>query len=304
LLGLAVALLLVFRRIVRPRLEVTWRTWLPLMQTAAPVGVAVVFGLVLSRIDTAMLAAFKSRTVVGNYGAAYRLFEAPLLVSFGVTAAVYPVFSRLTASTVPPVGVVFGRAVKLAVALTLPVAVGAAILSGPVIELLYGSSFDAAGGALTLLAPALALFPIGYLAAYLLVSQGRQRVLSVVYGLVAAENILANFVLIPLLSLKGAALGTSVSQLLQTAALVYYARQAAGAVDWPRVLGGTVVASVLAGGAMALLRDNLGAAIGAGAAIYIVALMVFEQLAFPQDARALWAFVRRRNADLAVRRRA
>lgn len=293
MLGLALALLLVLRRIVRPRLEVTWRTWWPLMQTAAPVGVAVVFGLVLSRIDTAMLAAFKSKIVVGNYGAAYRLFEAPLLLSFGVTAAVYPVLSRLTRSTVPPVGVIFERAVKLAVALTSPIAVGAAILSGPVIELLYGDSFDAAGGALALLAPALALFPIGYLAAYLLVSQGRQRILSLVYGLVAAENILANVVLIPLFSLKGAALGTSVSQLLQTAALVYYAGQVAGAIDWPRMLGGTVVASVLAGAAMALLRGNLAAAIGVGAAIYVVALLVFEQLVFPQDAGALWNFVRR-----------
>ena len=239
-----------------------------------------------------MLAAFKSKTVVGNYGAAYRLFEAPLLLSFGVTAAVYPVLSRLTRTTVPPVGFIFGRAVKLAVALTLPIAVGAAILSGPVIELCTAtpSSRPAERSGCS---PALALFPIGYLAAYLIVSQGRQRILSLVYGLVAAENILANVVLIPLFSLKGAALGTSVSQLLQTAALVYYAGQVAGAIDWPRILGGTVVASVLAGAAMALLRGNLAAAIGVGAAIYVIALLVFEQLVFPEDAGALWAFVRR-----------
>src|SRR5439155_26682809 len=121
--------------------------------------------------------------------------------------------------------------------------------------------------------------------------QSRQRVLSFVYGFVAAENILANLVLIPLWSLKGAALGTSVSQLLMTATLVYFARRETGPIDWPRILAGTVVASILAGAAIAVLRGNLEVAIGAGAAIYTGTLLVFEQLVFPEDAGALWAFM-------------
>ena len=50
--------------------------------------------MILFRIDTVMLAAYESDAVVGNYGAAYRLFESTLFLSWAVGAAVYPVYSR------------------------------------------------------------------------------------------------------------------------------------------------------------------------------------------------------------------
>jgi hypothetical protein len=75
--------------------------------------------------------------------------------------------------------------------------------------------------------------------------------------------------------------------------LVYYARRETGSIDWQRILAGTVVASILAGAAMAVLRGDLAVAIGVGAAIYAGTLLVFEQLVFPEDAGALWAFMRR-----------
>ena len=80
------------------------------MRAALAIGLAGVFAVVLFRIDTAMLAAFEPKDVVGDYGAAYRLLEATLFVAWSVGAAVYPVFSRLTATSDPPVGLVFERA--------------------------------------------------------------------------------------------------------------------------------------------------------------------------------------------------
>ena len=126
-----------------------------------------------------MLAAFEPKDVVGDYGAAYRLLEATLFVAWSVGAAVYPVFSRLTTTSDPPVGLVFERSLKLSIALTLPLAAGALVLAGPLIELLYGSSYESAETALRLLTPAIALYPVCYLTGYLLVSQDRQRVLTV-----------------------------------------------------------------------------------------------------------------------------
>ena len=185
-----------------------------------------------------MLAAFEPKDVVGDYGAAYRLLEATLFVAWSVGAAVYPVFSRLTTTSVPPVGLVFERGVKLSIALTLPLAAGALVLAGPLVEVLYGSSYENAETALRLLAPAIALYPVCYLTGYLLVSQDRQRVMTWVYGLVALENVLANLVLIPWLSLDGAALGTSISQLLVAVALVAFARRTIGRIRWGRIAGG------------------------------------------------------------------
>ena len=291
--ALAFALGLLFRRIVRPRLKLDPKAWGPLMRAAIPFGIASVAGLVLFRIDMGMLAGFKPASAVGNYGAAYRLFEATLFLSWSVSAAVYPVFSRLGPTTDPPVGLVLERALKLLTALTLPLAVGAAILAPAVIRLVYGDQYDAAVTALRLLAPAIALYAATYIPAGFLVAQRRERVVTTVYVLVAAENVLLNFVLIPRWSLDGAAAGTSISQVLAAALLVYYAAQTVGGVAWRRMVAGPVFAAVLAGLAMALFRASLGAAVGIGAAVYLAALLAFEKITFPEDARVLVDLARR-----------
>lgn len=293
-LGFVLAFWFLVRKIARPRLEVEPRRWSPLMRASLAIGLAGVFAIVLFRIDTAMLAAFEPKDVVGDYGAAYRLLEATFFVAWSVGAAVYPVFSRLTTTSEPPVGFVYQRSLKLAIALTLPLAAGGLVLAGPLVQLLYGSSYEEAETALRLLTPAIALYPICYLTGYLLVSQDRQRVLTWVYGLVALENILANFVLIPWLSLNGAALGTSISQLLVAVAFVGFALRTAGKIEWGRIAAGPVVATLLAAGTMAALRDELGLAVPAGTAVYLVALLLFERSVFPEDARAVLGLLPRR----------
>lgn len=296
LLGFALALFALFRYVERPNLALDFRSWLPLFRAAAPVGLVGVFAATLFRADLTMLAFFKSKDVVGEYAASYRLLEATLFLSWSVNAAVYPVFSRLTRTTATPVGDVFERAIKLAVALTMPLAVGAAVLADPLVRLVFGPEYEEAGRALMLLAPTIALYPVAFIAATLLVAQSRHRPLSIVFGLVAAENILLNLVLIPSFSLYGAAVGTSISQLLLTIPVVVLALRAAGSIQWSRTLAGPLLASMVAGAVMLALADFLLAAVTAGSAAYLVTLMAWERIMNPQDADAIWAFLRRRKA--------
>jgi O-antigen/teichoic acid export membrane protein len=282
--GFLLALQLLLSRIARPTLRIEPRRWWPLMKAAAAIGLAGVFAVVLFRVDMTMLAAFKSAAVVGHYGASYRLLEATLFISWSVSSAVYPVFSRLSPVSEPPVGFVYERGVKLGLALTLPLAVGAAVLAGPLVQLLYGDEYADSADALRLLAPAIALYPVTYVTGSLLVSQNRQRVMLFTYAIVAAENIALNLVLIPWLSLNGAALGTSISTALVAVGLVAFARYR---VDWARVLGGPVLASAAAAVVMFLLRDDLAPAVAAGALVYLAVLFLFERRIFPDDARAV-----------------
>lgn len=294
-LGLVVAVGLVFRYIARPRLQLRPRMWWPLLRAALPVGLLAVSMTALVRADTTMLAFFESDDVVGNYGAAYRVFEVTFFLSWSVSEAVYPVLSRLTRTSEPRVGLVYERAIKLVVALTLPLALAVAILAEPLVELLYGPAFDEAGRALALLAPAIALYPVAYVTAYLLLSQDRQRALTLTYALVALENVLANLVLIPAFSLNGAAAGASVSFLLLVVPLTALALGTAGRVDWVRMLSGPLVGGALAAGALILLADEPAAAAAAGALAYVTALVAWERSLYPDDARVAWRFVRRQR---------
>jgi len=292
-LAFALSLFFVHRRITPLSWRLDLHRWKPLMVAALPVGLFTVFGVTLFRVDTAMLAAYRPASVVGNYGVAYRLFETTLFLSWAVGAAAYPVLSRLTRDTDPPVGSVWERSVKGVVTLALPLAVAAALLAGPLIDLLYGHGFPQAPNALVLLAPTIALYPLAYICGTLLLAQDRTRVLSISYGVIAAQNILGNLILIPRYSLNGAALGTTISQLLLTSWLLVYAVRTTGPVRWKRMLAGPAVASGVAAVAMLPFREH-AAAFLLGAAAYVAALAVFERVFFPEDAHATLMLIRRR----------
>jgi O-antigen/teichoic acid export membrane protein len=292
-LALALALAVLARRVVRPRAAVDRGAWWPLMRVALPVGVATVFGTILFRVDIAILALFASDAVVGHYAGAFRLFEATLFLSWSIGTATYPVFSRLTRRSAPPAGLVFERSLKLVVAATLPLALGAAVLAEPVITLFYGSEFEPGAVALSLLAPAIALYPIAHIAGALLVAQDRQLAVAVVFGFVATQNLVGNLILIPLFSLEGAAVETSITQLLLTIAFVALTTRTVGSLDWFRILAGPAIAGAAAAAMMLALSHVFPAAIATAAAAYALTLFVFERLTYPEDARTLSRFIRR-----------
>lgn len=293
LLALALAVAFLRRRVVRPRLRVEAGRWLPLMRTAAPVGFANVFSTTLFRIDTALLALLTTNAVVGDYGAAYRLFEATLFFTWSVSSVTYPLFSRLAAGEAA-LTFVKERALKLGLVPTVPLAVGALVLGGPVITLLYGNEFEEAGTALMLLAPAIALYPVEHVASAMLIAQDRQRIVAVVLGAVAAANVALNLVLIPLFSLNGAAAATSLSELGLTAAFLIFARRLTGPLDWLRVASGPALGGLAAGVVMLVLRDHVLVAVAAGALAYVLVLALWERRRFPEDARAVSDFILRR----------
>jgi O-antigen/teichoic acid export membrane protein len=299
ILALVLSLSLVERRVVRVGFHPTPARWGRLMRAAVPIGLTTVFWTVLSRVDTSMLAAYRSDAVVGNYGAAYRLLESTLFLSWSVGSAVFPVLSRLGRATSPPAGLVYERSVKLLLSLTVPLAVGAAVLADGVIEMLYGPGFSSAADALRLLAPAIALYPVSYVAGILLISQDRQVATTITYGVIAAENVLLNLALIPRFSLYGAAAGTSISELLIVAALVWAAAGPAGPVRWGRATAGPLVAGAAAAVTMFALRGvGVVPAALAGSTIYALALLGFERLSYPGDLRSLREIVRGRSGAL------
>jgi O-antigen/teichoic acid export membrane protein len=293
-LAFALAAGFFFGAVARPRLQMEPRGWWPLMRQAFPIGIGTVFATTLFRIDAAILALFVTNAVVGDYGAAYRLFEATLFITWSVGTAVFAAFARLGPDQKAELRRLQEYALKLAVAATLPIAVAALVLGTGIVVLVYGSAFEEGGAALTLLAPAIALHPIEHLLAGMLLVQHRQNLVAMLVGVVALGNIVANLALIPVLSLHGAALVTSLSEAALVAGTILAARRLTGGLDWLRIAAGPGVAAALAGIAMLALSRWLLIALVVGPVVYVVTLVVWERRRFPEDARVL--------SDLLLRR--
>jgi O-antigen/teichoic acid export membrane protein len=284
---------LMFRKIARPRLQVDVRGALAVTRTAVPVGLGIVAYLVLSRIDTTMLEIFKPASEVGQYGAAYRLLETTAFVAWSVNTAVLPTMSRLSPSSEPPVGFVYERALKLVLAITVPLAVGAAILSGPIVGLLYGAEYHRAGDALLILAPTIMLFPVSSLSCQLFYSQDTRRVVGVTYAAVLVQNVVWNLIMIPRYSLYGAAAGTSLSEILIASTLMLLSRPLYGQLHVLRIIAGPLLGSAAAGAVMALFTPSLGLAVPLSIVCYLLVFLGFERLAFPDDLAVITQFATR-----------
>jgi O-antigen/teichoic acid export membrane protein len=174
--------------------------------------------------------------------------------------------------------------------------VGAILLGGSLVRLVYGPGFGDAGSALAWLAPAIVLYPVAQISGALLVAQNRQVALAVVYGLVALENVLANLALIPLFSFKGAAAGASLSQALLAVPLLVLALRTTGSIDVRRVVAGPLLAAIASAVGMYLLRDHFALAVIVGAIAFLAVLVSLERRFYPEDAQAVTAFLRRRAA--------
>jgi O-antigen/teichoic acid export membrane protein len=292
------AMLLLYRRVARPRLHLDFRAALRLARESTPIGVGLVALVLLARIDTTMLAIFSTSSEVGQYGAAYRLLEATAFVTWAVNTAVLPRMSRLSPTSTPPVGPLYGRALKLVLAITIPAAVGTAILSSPIISLLYGSEYHRAAGALALLAPTIMLFPVSSLSCQLFYSQDVRRVVGATYGAVLVENIIWNLVMIPRFSLYGAAAGTSVSELLVASTLLVLSRPLHGRLQVTRIVSGPLLGSAVAAAVFASLSSDLFMAAPLGAIAYVGVFLLFERTVYPDDFAALTRLTARLRATV------
>jgi O-antigen/teichoic acid export membrane protein len=278
---------------VRPRGGASRTRANALVRTSFALGVTVIFNTALFRVDTVMLSFFKGNVAVGYYGAAYRLLESTLFISYGFVAALLPTLSRLSRTSSPTIGEASALGFKVIVTMLLPLAAVFVALAEPIVRLAFGTSFAPAVPAVRLLGGAVALYGVAYLAYYVLVAQHRQRVLPIITAAVLAFNVAANLVAIPLWSFRGAAVITSVSEALLAAGFLVHVLRITGPLPLARILVGPLAGCAAIAAVTVVLSPGIPALIVAPLAGALVILAVERRL-FPADLASLFAVVRRR----------
>ena len=143
LLGLLSSLFWMYRFVVRPKIDVDRSRWVALMRAGVPLGLAVTLYYALLKFDATLLSFLKGgdNTEVGQYGAAYRLIEATMFVSWAFGGAVMPWLSRHGAETTVSLARGYELGLKALVAMLLPIGAFFGAYAEPLIELLYGKGY-------------------------------------------------------------------------------------------------------------------------------------------------------------------
>lgn len=253
--------------------------------------------LLLFRLDAVILSVLATTAAVGRYGAAYRIFEATWFVSVSIVGAFAAMFTYLDHRSEPTLRHAFERALKLALATLVPCALAFGLSAAAIVDAVFGDKLAGAVDPLRLLAPAVVLLGVGSLTTTLLMARRRARPVLWVSLAAVALNVVLNFVLIPDLGARGAAVAMLATEALLALLTVAVAARTVGGLSLRRV----VAAPASGGAAMAATIVLLGAGLGAmvaGAVVYPVVLVVAERTFNPDEARSVGAMVRRRIPGL------
>lgn len=272
LIHFVIAWRLADRRVtVRPAYD--YGLWREIAVRSWPLAITIALNLLYLRTDILFLNWFYGEQIVGLYGAAYKVIDVLTSLPFLIIGLLLPLLTRAW-STKDEKQFNFLTNLSLAVLLMaiVPLIVGGQILAGPIINLIAGHDFLAAGPILAVLLIAIAGIFASCLFNHILIAINQQKIMVRPYALVALTALPAYYFLVEKWSYWGAAGVTVYSELLIAILTAYYAKKKTG-WHWPwQVTGKTVAATIIMSGLIWPWRNF--ASQGGGQLLLIVFLAV------------------------------
>lgn len=264
---------------IGPRLD--WRPrrgeWHPLVVAAVPVALSSAAFVAYTRLDLIVIAIFKSAEDVGQYGVAYRFFDATIVLAGVVQAAVWPVLAKSWSTSREEFVARLRRIASASLALALPLAVGGAMVAWRVIPAIPGlEDFAGAGQALSILMGAYVPIFLGQVLFATFVVVHRQGLLVWIALAGLAVNVALTVALVIPFSFIGAAVATAITEAVAlTVMLIVLARAAhitLAATGLHRVASAT---ALMAGALVAGYLVDPFFQIAIGGAAYAIGVMLF-----------------------------
>ncbi|GAC1353805.1 MAG: hypothetical protein PVS3B3_31040 [Ktedonobacteraceae bacterium] len=175
-----------------------------------------VLGVIYYRIDTILLSLMTNTTVVGWYGAGYRIFDTLVfLPSLIISAIMYPVFSKLSASSESDLKIAVEKSLNLLLFCGIPIATVLGVAASNIISFLYHrSEFIHAVPVLQGLAPGLIFLYINSVLTSTIMSTKKEKNITKMAVVALVFNLGLNLILIARYQQVGAAIVTSLTELL------------------------------------------------------------------------------------------
>lgn len=244
-----------FFRLVGVRFAIDWALIRGLIRTSIPFVAYGVLGVIYYRIDTVLLSLMTNAAVVGWYGAGYRLFDTlNFLPTILMTPIMYPVFSKLSTTSEERLKLAIEKTMNLLLFFGIPMAMGLMFAAPNIIGFLYHRpEFVHTVPALQALAPGLVFLYINAVLATILISTKREKKIPIMAAIALVFNLGLNLVLIPVYQHVGAAIVTSLTELLLAAIAIVFIPRHLLPVGSLRVGVKSLVASLVMAVAILLL---------------------------------------------------
>lgn len=203
------------RTYVRLRLRFDWGMWRDIMSRSWPLVITIVMNLIYLKTDTLLLSLLKTQQEVGLYGAAYRVIDVLVTVPFMIGGTVLPVLAmRWQGGDRAHYQRAWQKVFDASMMIAAPLVAGGFVLATPIMRLVAGDEFIAAGPILQILIFAVGCVFLSAFFSYTMLSFERQRVMIPAYIITAILSLVLYLTLIPRFSYFAAAGITVFSELL------------------------------------------------------------------------------------------
>jgi O-antigen/teichoic acid export membrane protein len=281
-LGALVLFSVLVPRFGLPRLRLVPTQWRDLLKSAWPIGASSLLTQLHVNLGLILLGLVATFHQTGIYNSAYRLVFFLMTLDRVFYTAFFPVVSRFLKDQPGRLAELVGTMVRMILALSIPLCVGAFILARPILGGVFSVQYAGAFPVLRILVWFLPLSMFNSLAGYTLLAAGNERrfLRNTAIGVGAA--VVFNLVAVPLAGATGAALAIVAGE----AFLLILMGQSLLKLVKPRLelrMLAPLVASVAMAVVVHLLRGmNLVGCIGFGALTYSVFLLVLKGVT-PED---------------------
>ena len=254
--------------------------WLAILRRAIPVGMIVMFIVLLNEIDIVLLSYLgEGERAVGAYAAASKILKTLQLIPMLIVSGMYPVFSDLAMGPKDALNTAYRGTLKLLLMIAIPLAIVVASLADPFIVLIYGQGFTLAIPPLRVLAVSIPFVYLGYVLVNVLVSSDHLAWAALVTGAACAINVAINLLLIPVFGIAGSAIAATATQVVLVVIGALATDRAVTRSGWVQLASKPMVA----GAAMLLALSLVGRvswilAFPAGLGAYLVALVLMGSL--------------------------
>lgn len=269
------------RKLFVPRLmKFDWKLARTMLRESYPLMLNGFLINVFFQSDVYLLLPFKGDNEVGWYAAAYKFINGLLIIPSTLTLALFPLFSSYSASAKENLIRAYREALRILVAIALPISVGTLFVAYDVIGAVSGSEFlPNTAIALQILIWFLPFSYINGVTQYVLIALNKQRTITLaVIGSVVA-NVGLNLIFIPAFGYRATSVMTIVSEVVLLIPFGFIIQRALGtmpiwAVSWRPALAALIMGLALATLTLVLHLQNFGLTVVVGGAVYIVALLL------------------------------
>ncbi len=268
--------LLMVRHCLRPHLDWDRKTGKWMLSTSFPLMINLMLATVFFRINVLLLKPMKGDMVVGYYSAALKYVDGLLIIPQYFTQAIFPLMSRYAATSRDSLMRAYVLSLRLLLIVALPIAAAMPFIAQGLILVLGGGEYlPDSMIALQVIIWFLPFSFVNSVTQYVLIAIDQQRFLTRAFLIGVVFNIVANLLVIPAYSYRGAAVVTILSELVLLGPFYYAVRKHLGPLPWLSLFWQPALASAVMAGVMWLLRDIPWLLlIPVGGAVYLLVLAI------------------------------